>query len=59
MNKDQIAENKLKYPEEYEMVVESLYEWPPSGLIHELLRWIPQSEFLKMIHQVQRNENKT
>lgn len=56
MTKDQLNQVKLDHSEAYETVIDGLYEWPQSGLIHELLRWIPQSEFMKMIHQVEKND---
>ena len=57
MTKDQLHQVKLDHPTAYEAVVDSLYEWPQSGLIHELLRWIPHSEFMKMINQANKNED--
>ena len=55
MTKDQLHQVKLDYPEAYEAVTDSLYEWPTSGLIAEIKRWIPLSEFMKLIHQAEKN----
>ena len=55
MTRDQIKDIQLNYPEAYEAVVGSLYEWPTSGLIAEIKRWMPQSEFMKLIHQAEKN----
>ena len=55
MTKDQINQIKLDHPEAYEAVINGLYEWPTSGLIEEIKRWMPQSEFMKLIHQAEKN----
>lgn len=55
MTKDQLNKVKLDHPEAYEAVTDSLYEWPTSGLIAEIKRWIPLSEFMKLIHQAEKN----
>lgn len=55
MTKDQIKDIQLNYPEAYEAVIDSLYQWPTSGLIAEIKRWMPQSEFMKLIHQAEKN----
>jgi hypothetical protein len=53
MTKDQLTWIRKEYPEEYERVMDSLYEWPTSGLVHELLRWMPKVEFMKLVHNVE------
>jgi len=58
MTKDQLAKVKLDHPEAYEAVTDNLYDWPTSGLIAEIKRWIPLSEFLKLIHQAEKNSEK-
>ena len=55
MTKDQIQELKLSHPEGYEKVVEGMYEWQTYFLIQNLIHWIPRSEFLKLIHQAEKN----
>lgn len=53
MTKDQLTWIRKEYPEEYERVMDSLYEWPTSALVHELLRWMPKVEFMKLVHNVE------
>jgi hypothetical protein len=54
MTKDQLTWIRKEYPEEYERVMDSLVcEWSTSGLVHELLRWMPKVEFMKMVHNVE------
>lgn len=52
MTKDQMAWIRREYPEEYQQVMDSLYDWPVSGLVNELLKWMPKAEFLKLVHHV-------
>lgn len=57
MTKDQIKELKTGFPSEYETVIDNLYDWPISGLVQEIVRWMPKSEFMKLINQVRRGSD--
>lgn len=51
MTKEQIKEIQLAYPTAYELVVSDLYEsWTTAELIRQLMKWMPKSEFMKLIH---------
>lgn len=53
MTKDQMNWVRREYPHEVELLMSDMYEWPMSRLIGELIRWIPKSEFMKLVHQVE------
>ena len=53
MTKDQMDSVRRAYPKEVELVMNDLYEWPMSRVIGEMIRWIPKSEFLKLVHQME------
>lgn len=57
MTKDQIEKIKFGFPQEYEQVIVDFYEWETAYLIKEIVKWIPQSEFMKLIHQAEKNIN--
>ena len=57
MTKDQIKELKTSFPSEYETVIDNLYDWPTSGLVQEIVRWMPKSEFMKLINQVRKAQD--
>ena len=53
MTKDQMNWVRKEYPHEVELVMCDLYEWPTSHLVNELIRWMPKSEFMKLVHQME------
>lgn len=42
---------RREYPREVELTMADLYEWTTSALVNELIRWMPKSEFMKLVHQ--------
>jgi hypothetical protein len=56
MTKDQMNWVRREYPKEVELLMSDMYEWPTSRLMGELIRWIPKSEFMKLVHQVEDND---
>jgi hypothetical protein len=57
MTKDQMNWVRKEYPHEVELVMCDLYEWPTSHLVNELIRWMPKSEFMKLVHQMEDDDN--
>ena len=55
MTKDQMDRVRRDYPQEVELLMSDMYEWPTSRLIGEMIRWIPKSEFMKLVHQMEKN----
>jgi hypothetical protein len=53
MTKDQMKWVREEYPHEVELVMSDLYDWTVSRLVSELIRWMPKSEFMKLVHQMQ------
>ena len=53
MTKKQLREIREKYPREMELVLNDMYEWETSYLVYELLKWMPTSELMKLIHQME------
>lgn len=50
MTKDQIKQLQLERPEAYEAVFQSFYDdWTTPELVHALMKWMPQSEFRRMM----------
>lgn len=52
MTKGQIKDVQLDHPREYELVMADLYDMPLSYLVTEMVRWMPKSEFMKLINQM-------
>ena len=52
MTKDQMKWARDEYPHEVEAVIDDMYDWPTSHLVNELIRWLPKSEFMKLVHQM-------
>ena len=43
-----------QYPHEVELVMSDLYDnWSTSQLVNEMLRWMPKSEFMKLVYQME------
>ena len=53
MTKDQINWIQKEYPRECELVIDSLHDMPASYLVREMIKWMPKSEFMKLIYQVE------
>jgi len=53
MTKAQMDSVRKSHPQEVELLMSDMYEWPTSRLIGELIRWIPRSEFMKLVHQME------
>jgi len=53
MTKDQMKWARDEYPHEVEAVIDDMYDWPTSHLVNELIRWMPKSEFMKLVHQME------
>lgn len=53
MTKDQLREIREKYPREMELVLDDMYDWETSYLVYEVLKWMPPSELMKMVHQME------
>jgi len=57
MDKAQVELVLEEYPHEVELVLEDMYEWPTSHLVNEMIRWMPKSEFMKLVHQMEDDDN--
>ena len=54
MTKDQMKAVREQYPHEVELVMSDLYDsWSTSQLVNEMLRWMPKSEFMKLVYQME------
>jgi len=54
MTKDQMKMVRDQYPHEVELVMSDLYDsWSTSQLVNEMLRWMPKSEFMKLVYQME------
>ena len=54
MTKDQMKMVREQYPHEVELVMSDLYDsWSTSQLVNEMLRWMPKSEFMKLVYQME------
>ena len=53
MTRDQMKVARYQYPHEVELVINDMYEWSTPYLVNELIRWIPKSEFMKLVHQME------
>ena len=53
MDKAQMKWVREEYPHEVELVLDDMYEWPTSHLVNEMIRWMPKSEFMKLVHQME------
>ena len=53
MTKKQLREIREKYPREMELVLSDMYDWEMSYMVYELLRWMPASELMKLVHQME------
>ena len=53
MDKAQMKWVREEYPHEVESVLCWLYDWPTSELVDEMLKWMPKSEFMKLVHQME------
>lgn len=54
MTRDQIAEVKISHPVGYEAVIAGFYESTTAELIKEIVRWMPKSEFMKLVAQAEK-----
>ena len=55
MTKDQMKSVREQYPHEVEAVINDMYEWQTPYLVNDLIRWMPKSEFMKLVHQMEDN----
>jgi len=53
VDKAQMKWVREEYPHEVESVLCWLYDWPTSELVDEMLKWMPKSEFMKLVHQME------
>ena len=54
MTKDQMKMVREQYPHEVELVMCDFYEgWTTSQLVNEMLKWMPKSEFMKLVYQME------
>jgi len=54
VTKDQMKVARDQYPHEVEMVMCDLYDnWTTSQLVNEMLKWMPKSEFMKLVYQME------
>lgn len=51
MTKDQLNQVRKEYPREVECLFDEMHDWPTSYFVHELVRWMPKSEFMKKVYQ--------
>jgi len=57
MDKAQMKWVREEYPHEVELVLDDMYEWPTSHLVNEMIRWMPKSEFMKLVHQMEDDDD--
>ena len=57
MTRDQMKIVRDQYPHEVELVINDMYDWPTSHLVNELIRWMPKSEFMKLVHQMEDDDD--